>query len=118
MVLNVPFGQLILTQTFELHLQAEVQKKLTQQLQQTEVVVEVGDSYSDILRGGKKKNQQMMNIFFQLIQLIKEKYDVLRKQTNKKPVKFNIPLPTGRIESLDCLYFAFSSLDLEVFPVN
>lgn len=68
--------------------------------------------------GEKKKNQQMMNIFFQLIQLIREKYDVLRKQTNKKPVKFNIPLPTGRIESLDCLYFAFSSLDLEVFPVN
>jgi len=56
-VLNVPFGQLILTQTFELHLQAEVQKKLMQQLQQTEVVVEVGDSYSDILRGRKKKSE-------------------------------------------------------------
>lgn len=50
-VLNVPFGQLILMQTFELHLQAEVQKRLMPQLQQTEVVVEEGGSYSDILRG-------------------------------------------------------------------
>lgn len=41
-----------------------------------------------------------------------------RKKSKKKRVKFYIPLPAGEIQSLNCLRFAFSSLNLEVLAAN